>query len=370
MLPIKSSRRLSHSGSVILNGLLLMSVTAPGARLPAGFTESLVATGLNSATAMAFSPDGRIFLCQQTGEVRIIKNGVLVPHPFVRVQTQPLGERGLLGIAVHPQFATNGWIYIYYTAITPTVHNRITRFTASGDQLAPNGAKNIFELDNLTAATNHNGGGLRFGPDGKLYVGVGENANGANAQTLSNLLGKMLRLNDDGTIPADNPFFSQTSGRNRAIWALGLRNPFTFAFQRGTGKLFINDVGESTWEEIDAGSAGANYGWPLTEGETRDPRFHSPIFVYGHGNSPSTGCAITGGVFYNPIFVRFPREYVDKYFFADLCSGWIRRYDPVTDQATPFATGAWAVVDLRVADGGRLYYLTRNAVWRIDYSGT
>src|SRR5581483_10186654 len=163
---------------------------------------------------------------------------------------------------------------------------------------------------------------------------------------------------------------SQTSGRNRAIWALGLRNPFTFAFQRGTGKLFINDVGESTWEEIDAGSAGANYGWPLTEGETRDPRFHSPIFVYGHGNSPSTGCAITGGVFYNPIFVRFPREYVDKYFFADLCSGWIRRYDPVTDQATPFATGAWAVVDLRVADGGRLYYLTRNAVWRIDYSGT
>jgi len=130
----------------------------------------------------------------------------------------------------------------------------------------------IVDLDNLSTMTNHNGGAMHFGIDGKLYVAVGENANSANAQSLSNRLGKILRYNPDGTIPADNPTtFSNvggsTSGLNKAIWALGLRNPFTFAFQPGTGRMFINDVGENTWESINDGFPGLNYGW---QGGTTD----------------------------------------------------------------------------------------------------
>jgi glucose/arabinose dehydrogenase len=158
---------------------------------------------------------------------------------------------------------------------------------------------------------------MHFGLDGKLYVAVGENANPSNAQTLGNLLGKLLRLNAGGTIPTDNPFFNEASGVNRAIWALGLRNPFTFAVQPGTGRIFINDVGQNTWEEINEGAAGANYGWPDTEGPTSDPRFRPPLFAYRHGSSGTTGCAITGGAFYNPPSMQFPADYVGDYFFAD-----------------------------------------------------
>ena len=123
------------------------------------------------------------------------------------------------------------------------VHNRVSRFTANGDVAVAGSEVPILELDNLSGATNHNGGAIHFGPDGKLYIAVGENANGANSQTLSNPLGKVLRINSDGTIPSDNPFFN-TTGARKEIWALGLRNPFTFAFQPGTGRLFINDVGQ------------------------------------------------------------------------------------------------------------------------------
>src|SRR5439155_12911459 len=141
-------------------------------------------------------------------------------------------------------------------------HNRVSRFTASGDVAVAGSETVILELDDLSTASNHNGGAIHFGPDGRLYVAVGENATSANAQTLANRLGKMLRINADGSIPIDNPFSSTAVGVNRAIWALGLRNPFTFAIQPGTGRMFINDVGQSTWEEIDDGVAGANYGWP------------------------------------------------------------------------------------------------------------
>ena len=160
----------------------------------------------------------------------------------------------------------------------------------------------LLDLNNLSSATNHNGGALAFGGDGKLYVAVGENANGANAQSFDNLLGKMLRLNSDGSIPTDNPFFGSASGNNRAIYSLGLRNPFTFAFNPGFDRMFINDVGQNTWEEINDGIAGANYGWPDTEGTTTDPRFVSPRHSYNH----SSGCAITGGAFYAPAIQPFP----------------------------------------------------------------
>jgi glucose/arabinose dehydrogenase len=214
----------------------------------------VVASGLNNPSAMALAPDGRIFVCQQGGALRVIKNGVLLATPFLTVPVDSTGERGLLGVAFDPNFVSNQLIYIYYTATTPTIHNRISRFTASGDVALAGSETIIMDMPNLSTATNHNGGAIHFGPDGLLYAAVGDNANGANAQTLSTRLGKMLRITSTGGIPTNNPFFNTATGDNRAIWALGVRNPFTFSFQNGTGRMFINDVGQNTWEEINDGS--------------------------------------------------------------------------------------------------------------------
>jgi glucose/arabinose dehydrogenase len=339
-----------------------MSCRATAANLPSGFTETQFGGNLSgSPTAMAFAPDGRLFVCQEGGQLRVIKNGSLLSTPFVSLTVDSSGERGLLGVAFDPNFATNNYVYLYYTVSTSPNHNRVSRFTATGDTAVPGSETIILELDNLSSATNHNGGAIHFGPDGKLYIGVGENANGANSQTLSNLLGKMLRINADGTIPTDNPFYNTATGNNRAIWALGLRNPFTFAFQPGTTRLFINDVGQSTWEEINDGIAGSNYGWPTTEGPTSNPAFRSPIYSYGHGTTDTTGCAIVGGAFYNPPVLQFPSSYIGKYFFADLCGGWIRVFDPTAGTATGFATGIVNPVDLHVGPDGALYYLAQGS---------
>src|SRR5436309_221039 len=349
---------------------ILAALASPAATLPPGFTETEFGGSLSGApTAMEFSPDGRLFICLQTGQVRIIKNGSLLATPFLSLSVDSSGERGLLGVAFDPNFFTNHYVYVYYTVSTSPIHNRVSRFTAAGDVAASGSEVIILNLDNLSSATNHNGGALHFGADGKLYIGVGENGNGANAQTLSNLLGKILRINSDGTIPTDNPFYNTATGNNRAIWALGLRNPFTFAFQPGTTRLFINDVGQSTWEEINDGIAGSNYGWPTTEGPTSNPSFRSPIYFYGHGTSDTTGCAIVGAAFYNPPVPQFPSSYTGRYFFADLCNGWIRVFDPSAGTATGFATGIVNPVDLHVGSDGALYYLARGSggqVFRIS----
>ena len=347
--------RLCHALVLIV----LVQALTGAATLPAGFSESTIATSIASPSAMAFAPDGRLFVCQQTGQLRLIKNGSLLATPFLTVSVDATGERGLLGVAFDPYFAINGFIYIYYTVPGNPAHNRLSRFTANGDVAVTGSEVPLLELNNLSGATNHNGGGIHFGPDGKLYVAVGENANSANAQTLNNLLGKILRLNADGSIPTDNPFFNMASGPNRAIWALGLRNPFSFGFQPGTGRVFINDVGQDTWEEINDGFAGANYGWPTCEGKCTpaNPSFRDPLFQYGHGISPTTGCAIVGSAFYNPSINQFGGDYADKYFFADLCSGWIRRFDPATNTASDFASGISTPVGLAVATDGSLYYL-------------
>src|SRR5438132_127904 len=349
---------------VIAGSLTFVSPAVSAANLPSGFTEEQFGGNLSgSPTAMAFAPDGRLFVCQQGGQLRVIKNGSLLSTPFVSLTVDSSGERGLLGIAFDPNFATNHYLYVYYTVATSPIHNRVSRFTAAGDTAAPGSHAVILELNNLSSATNHNGGAIHFGPDGKLYIAVGENANGANSQTLSNLLGKMLRINSDGSIPTDNPFYNTATGSNRAIWALGLRNPFTFAFRPGTGRMFINDVGESTYEEINDGIAGSNYGWPITEGPTSNPAFRGPIYFYGHG----AGCAIVGATFYNPPVPQFPSSYTGKYFFADLCSGWIRVFDPTAGTATGFATGISSPVDLHVGPDGALYYLVRaGQVFRVS----
>ncbi|HVF86298.1 MAG TPA: PQQ-dependent sugar dehydrogenase [Pyrinomonadaceae bacterium] len=351
--------------------LLALPPASRAATLPVGFGETLVADGLSAPTAMAFAPDGRLFVCQQGGQLRVIKNGVLLPTPFLSLTVDSEGERGLLGIAFDPDFPANGYVYVYYTVNTTPRHNRVSRFTAAGDTAVAGSETVILELDNLSGATNHNGGAMHFGRDGKLYIAVGENATPANAQTLVNLLGKILRVNADGTIPADNPFYSTAAGKNRAIWALGLRNPFTFAFQPETGHMFINDVGQSTYEEINDGVAGANYGWPNSEGPTSNAAHRGPLYWYGRGPVETGGCAITGGTFYNPAASQFPNDYVGSYFFADFCSGWIRRLDPASgNAASGFASGISSPVDLKVGPDGVLYYLARGsgAVFKIQYT--
>src|SRR5262245_42146881 len=358
------------------NFSLMMVAFATGAHaatLPTGFTESLVASGLNNPTAMQFAPDGRLFVCEQGGRLRVIKNGSLLSTPFLTVTVSSSGERGLLGVVFDPDFAVNQFVYVYYTATMPAIHNRVSRFTANGDVVTPGSEVVLLDLENLSA-TNHNGGALAFGPDDKLYVAVGENAVSSNAQTLGNRLGKVLRVNRDGGIPADNPFFSTASGVNRAIWALGLRNPFTFAFN-GTGTtMFINDVGQSSQEEINEGRAGANYGWPDTEGPTTDPRFDAPRYSYAHAGGT---CAIVGGAFYSPMTGQFPGDYLNDYFFADYCAGWIRKLDPASgNTVSTFATGISSPVDVKVADDGSLYYLARmsggttGVVYRVAYGAT
>ena len=318
------------------------------ATLPTGFTETTVASGMSNPTAMAFAPDGRLFVTQQGGALRVIKNGSLLATPFVSLTVDSAGERGLLGVAFDPNFTSNNYVYLYYTVPGSPPRNRISRFTANGDVAVAGSELVVLNLDSLTSATNHNGGAIHFGPDGKLYVAVGENATSSNAQTLANLHGKMLRLNSNGTIPTDNPFYGSATGNNRAIWALGLRNPFTFNFQPGTGRMFINDVGAGTWEEINDGIGGSNYGWPATEGATTNPAYRSPLHAYPHSGGSANGCAITGGAFYNPGTMQFPASYAGKYFFADYCSGWIRLFDPAAGTASGFATGIGAPVDLQV----------------------
>ncbi|MFL6247223.1 MAG: PQQ-dependent sugar dehydrogenase [Thermoanaerobaculia bacterium] len=345
--------------------LLTFTLSASAATLPAGFSETVI-SGLSNPTAMAMAPDGRIFVCQQGGALRVIKNNALLATPFITLTVNSDGERGLLGIAFDPDFLTNRYVYVYYTATTPAIHNRISRLTAAGDVAAPGSEVVLLDLNNLSA-TNHNGGAIHFGRDGKLYAAVGENAVSSNSQTLSNLLGKVLRLNKDGSIPSDNPFYGIASGVNRSIWALGLRNPFTFAFHPNSGRMFINDVGQSQWEEIDDGAAGANYGWPNTEGPTNDPAYVSPLYFYANANAVE--CAIAGGTFYAPEVRQFPASYVESYFFSDLCGGWIHRLDQ-TVTSNGFATGINSPVDQFVGHDGSLYYLARGtgAVVRVRWN--
>jgi len=224
------------------------------ANLPAGFTESAAAVGLSNATTMEFAPNGDLWVLEQAGSVKRFRPGSIKADVVGNVSALGIdssNERGLLGIAFDPQYTTNKQVYLYYTAISPVTHNRISRFTVNDTNVADyyfagasttpvdDGSSGtpteqvIFDLDPLSNFTNHNGGAIHFGPDGKLYVAVGDNANGANSQSLETDLGKVLRINTDGSIPADNPFVSATTGNNQAIWALGLRNPYTLGKTRG-----------------------------------------------------------------------------------------------------------------------------------------
>jgi glucose/arabinose dehydrogenase len=365
----------------LLSGLLPLFVLGEPAygagELPEGFDQTRLVGGLASPTAMEFAPDGRLFVAEKGGTLRVVTvDGDLLPDPFVDIsdKVDARGERGLLGVAFDPNFETGEpYVYAYYTQKATGANpprNLVVRFTANGDEAANGSETAIFELPGL-GEFNHNGGAIHFGEDDELYVAVGDNRRDKLAQSLDSLFGKMLRINKDGSIPNDNPFYEKTSGKNRAIWARGLRNPFTFAVQPGTGRIHINDVGASAWEEINKGKAGANYGWPRYEGPENKGKFESPIFAYRHGSSETTGQAITGGAFYNPGTMSFPASYEGDYFFADIASGWIRKYDPATDKATAFKRSSnESPVDLKVSEDGDLYFLARGggSVEKISYA--
>ena len=374
-----------------------------------GFAETTVTTGLSGPTAMEFSADGRLWALEQGGNVKLVHSDGSV-FTALHLNVDSNGERGLLGIAFDPNFATNHFVYLYYTnpnaggaSWATTVHNQLSRFTVNdSNPLQPifTNEAPILDWNSLSSATNHNGGAIHFGKDGMLYADAGDNVQTFTgpdgnsyriSQSQSSLLGKQLRIDvskfnsgvatrDDVTvghlIPADNPFVGTASGINKLIYALGLRNPYTFAVQPGTGRILINDVGETTWEEIDDSIAGGNYGWSggNTDGFGHTPpafaagTYHDPLLAYNHSSgSLATGAAIVGGTFYNPTTVQFPSSYVGMYFYEDLASGWIRYFNPNTPNsaASPdgnsvaFASNTpGALRDLKVDSVGNLYYLS------------
>jgi glucose/arabinose dehydrogenase len=345
---------------------------------PTNFSREQVGGTITNPTVMAFANDGRIFVAEQSGKLRVIKGNILLPNSFVSLTVDSNGERGLIGIALDPDFTTNNFIYLYYTVNVAPIHNRISRFTANGDVVVAGSEKIILELDDLSNATNHNGGALAFGNDGKLYVAIGENATPANAQNLDTYHGKLLRINKDGSAPADNPFNTNgVSEQKKRIWSYGLRNPFTFSIQPTTGKIFLNEVGQGTWEEInDASIGGRNFGWPATEGATTNPLYTTPVYSYNHSTGTPIGCAITGGTFFNPATTNYPSEYKGRYFFQDYCKNWIYSIDPTASSPAATAFGSsvgGSSVSITAAPDGNLYYLSRGtagmgALYRIKYT--
>jgi glucose/arabinose dehydrogenase len=353
--------------AVLVLAAVLAGCTAPGNEADvqlepqAQFVQSKLVGGLNSPTAMTIAPDGRIFVAYQGGEVRIVKNGSLLATPFVTVPTVPVDEQGIMGIALDPNFSSNNFVYITYTRNVSPRYQRVARFTASGDVAVAGSETVIFETsDSPNQIEYHLGGTLQFGSDGKLYVMLGEGYTG-DEQALNSFSSKILRLNKDGTIPSDNPFYTQATGKFRAIWAKGFRNPFSASVQASSGKLFINDVGSGAFEEINEGRAGANYGFPNSEGSSVNAGETAPKYVYTHN---AGRCAIVGGSFYNPASPQFPAQYVGKYFFTDYCTSQLFYVDPTAPAAQDTAPLLLTVcdigpVDVDVASDGTMYVLTR-----------
>jgi putative heme-binding domain-containing protein len=331
--------------------------------LPAGFQVRTLATGLTAATALETLADGRVFVCEQTGTLRVVEGGQLLPTPLLKLAVDSTWERGLIGVTVDPDFPREPYIYVCYVAPEPYPHHCLSRFTIEGNLAVPGSEQALLRGDDQRklggkVPAGHQGGALHFGADGKLYLGIGEQTAETPAQRLDTLQGKILRLNRDGSIPTDNPFVHETAGKYQAIWALGLRNPFTFAVRPGTGELFINDVG-GKFEEINRGLPGANYGWPAAEhGPTTDARFRGPEYYYPQAS-------IAGGDFC-PADSPWPADFRGRYFFADFVHGWVKTLDPARPRDVPeFAGGLSRPVDLRFGAGGSLYVLLRNA-WVID----
>jgi glucose/arabinose dehydrogenase len=299
---------------------------------------TVIATGLAQPVALTHAGDSRLFITLQNGRIVIYDGTRVLPTPFLDIR--PLvnfgGERGLLSVAFHPQYKSNGFFYVDYTRGDGDL--TIARYHVSSDpnRADPASATILLTLDHSEFA-NHNGGQLQFGPDGYLYAGTGDGGSGGDphnrAQDLGDPLGKILRLDVDGPapyIPASNPFVNR-AGARREIWAYGLRNPWRFTFDRETGDLLIADVGQNVWEEIDfqprTSIGGENYGWRRMEAThcfqpatgCGDPTFTMPILEYSHADG---SCSVTGGYRYRG--VRMP-SMRGKYFYGDFCTGklWV-----------------------------------------------
>lgn len=326
---------------------------------------------------MTFAPGGDLFIAEQGGRLKVNIAATGETHQLIKLDVDSAGERGLVGIALSPEFPAEPFIYLYYTVppipgLTTKSHNRISRFTFDNNTLIPESEHVILNLDNLGDNKNHNGGALEFGKDGKLYIAVGDAGSSANAQNLDRYFGKILRLNPDGSVPVDNPFSSSPQIR-RYFWAYGLRNPFTLAKDPRSTMLIANDVGLKDFEEIDdITEGGNNYGWPLAEGFSADPAFTNPLYAYAHGIGDGVGCAITGGTFFSPDHTNYPSAFYNKYFFLDFCQRWINYVDlkSLPAQRHSFATlMSSQAVCLIAGPDGNLYYLSRsaNVVYKISY---
>jgi glucose/arabinose dehydrogenase len=343
--------------------VLLWLVSAPA---EATLTLTPVAQGLAQPVDIQNAGDGsgRLFFVQQRGDIVVWKNGAMLPAPFLDVTNRVVagGEQGLLGLAFHPDHRDNGFFFVNYTRAGDgaTVVSRFRRSDGNPDQADASSEQVLLVI--AQPYPNHNGGGLRFGPDGYLYIGMGDGGSANDpenrAQNLASLLGKMLRIDVDPAtagaaygIPPDNPYAASASPAVRPeIWALGLRNPWRFSFDAATGDLYIGDVGQDQWEEIDfvpRGTAGPlNFGWRVMEGNhctnlgggppCNDPGFTMPIAEYGH----ATGCSITGGFLYRgsavPELVPTPASGVrpkvpGSYVYADFCSGVISALSGTAD---------------------------------------
>jgi glucose/arabinose dehydrogenase len=350
---------------------------------PRSFTLSVepVQSGFERPVYLTQPDDGtdRSFVVEQSGRIRVIANGRLLESPFLDITSLVLstgGEQGLLSMAFHPSYKSNGIFFVDYTR-QPDGATVVARYRVSGDPNVadPNSASTILTIAQPQA--NHNGGLVQFGPDGYLYIGAGDGGgqgdqHGAtgNGQNLDVLLGKLLRIDvsrEPYAIPSSNPFANKPGARPE-IWAWGLRNPWRFSFDRATGDLYIADVGQDTYEEVDfqpaSSSGGENYGWRLMEGkhcfESRlaclRPGLTLPILEYSH----QSGCSITGGYVYRGS--KYP-WLSGLYFFADYCTG-------ITWSAERSASGAWEMtqrmkVDLQVSSfgqdrAGELYLLGHN----------
>ncbi len=253
ILPSGSDTPVFVNRIAFLSVLASPLIAAQPPEVPPGFMIETVCDGLDAAVTMDVARDGRVFITEQLGAVRVVQDRALLPEPFVKLEVDDLWERGVEGVAVHPQFPAEPYIYVHYVRKKPYVHHVISRFTAEGPH--HNTAKAGSELVMLACEDQekfpakikgaHQGGAMRFGADGKLYVTIGEHTTRDPAQSLDSTFGKLLRFNADGSIPSDNPFHGKGEGSQRAVYAYGLRNPFGLAVQPGTGRMFVTDVGRS-----------------------------------------------------------------------------------------------------------------------------
>ncbi len=339
---------------------LLAALAAGAAAAVLPVRAELVVTGAAAPVDIVAAPGdaSRLFVVEQGGRIRILRNGAFAATPFLDVASLIAtgGERGLLGLAFHPQYATNGRFFVDYTRASDgaTVIAAYRVSTATLDRADPASAQVLLTI--AQPFENHNGGALRFGPDGYLYIGMGDggsaNDPGNRAQDPNELLGKLLRIDVDGgtpyASPPDNAFVASGLGRPE-IFALGLRNPWRIGFDRVTGDLYIGDVGQDRAEEIDfplrGAPAGANFGWRVVEGnrctglsgaKCPSPQYVAPILTYEHG----PGCSVTGGVVYRG--KRVPALY-GRYLYGDYCSGQI--FAAVRD-----ADGQWRAEQVLDAD--------------------